>query len=54
MENSVANFVITADTVSPVTNAINSGLSTLVPIGIGIMGTFIGIGLIKRVIYTFL
>lgn len=41
-------------TVSPVTNAINSGLNTLVPIGIGIMGTFIGIALIKRVIYTFL
>lgn len=54
MENTVPNFVITADTVKPVTNAINSGLSTLVPIGIGIMGTFIGIALIKRIIYTFL
>jgi len=54
MENSVQAFTITADTVSPVTNAINSGLNTLVPIGIGIMGTFIGIALIKRVIYTFL
>ena len=52
--NSVANFTITADTVSPVTDAINSGLTTLVPIGIGIMGTFIGIALIKRIIYTFL
>lgn len=50
----VSNFTITANTVSPVTNAINSGLTTLVPIGIGIMGTFIGISLIKRVIYTFL
>jgi hypothetical protein len=29
-------------------------LTTLVPIGVGIMGTFIGISLIKRVIYTFL
>lgn len=53
-ETSVASFTISADTVSPVTNAINSGLSTLVPIGIGIMGTFIGIALIKRIIYTFL
>lgn len=50
----VAKFTITSDTVSPVTNAINSGLTTLVPIGIGIMGTFIGIALIKRIIYTFL
>lgn len=53
MEN-VPSFTVTADTVAPVTNAINSGLNTLIPIGIGIMGTFIGISLIKRVIYTFL
>lgn len=53
-EASVSAFTITADTVEPVTNAINSGLTTLVPIGIGIMGTFIGIALIKRIIYTFL
>lgn len=51
---SVDAFTITSRTVEPVTNAINSGLTTLVPIGIGIMGTFIGISLIKRVIYTFL
>ena len=50
----VAKFTITSDTVAPVTHAINSGLTTLVPIGIGIMGTFIGIALIKRIIYTFL
>lgn len=53
MEN-VQAFTVTADTVAPVTNAINSGLNTLIPIGIGIMGTFISIALIKRVIYTFL
>ena len=52
--SSIKAFTVTADTVAPVTNAINSGLNTLIPIGIGIMGTFIGISLIKRVIYTFL
>ncbi len=52
--NTVGAFEITANTVSPVTNAINSGLNVLIPIGIGIMATFIGISLIKRVIYTFL
>ena len=52
--NEVSGFTITANTVAPVTQAINSGLSVLIPIGIGIMGTFIGISLIKRVIYTFL
>ena len=54
MEKEVLAFTVTADTVKPVTDAINSGLTTLIPIGIGIMGTFIGIALIKRVIYTFL
>ena len=47
-------YTITATTVEPVTAAISSGLSTLMPIGIGIMATFIGIGIIKRVIYSFL
>lgn len=45
---------ITAALVAPISTAISSGLATLVPIGIGIMATFIGIGLVKRVIYTFL
>ena len=36
------NFAITADLVQPVVNAINSGLTTLVPIGLGVMATFIG------------
>lgn len=47
-------FTITADTVAPITSAISSGLTTLVPIGIGIMATFVGISLIPRIIYKFL
>lgn len=47
-------FAITAELVAPITAAISSGLSTLVPIGLGIMGTFIGISLIPRIIYKFL
>lgn len=45
---------ITADMLKPVTDSIDSGLTTLVPIGLGIMGTMIGISLIRRIIYTFL
>lgn len=52
--DSVTTFQITADLVAPITNAINSGLTTLVPIGIGVMATFVGIGLIPRIIYKFL
>ena len=47
-------YTVTADSVAPITTAISSGLTTLMPIGIGIMATFIGISIIKRVIYTFL
>lgn len=47
-------FVITAETVAPITDALSSGLTTLVPVGIGIMATFIGISLIPRIIYKFL
>ena len=47
-------FEITSDLVAPITTAISSGLTTLVPIGIGIMAVFIGIGLIPRIIYKFL
>ena len=52
--NTVNSFTVTADVISPVTNAINSALNTLIPIGLGIMGTMIAVSLIKRVIYTFL
>ena len=45
---------VTAELIKPITEGINSGLGVLVPVGIGIMATFIGISLIKRVIYTFL
>ena len=47
-------FTITAQTVAPVVEAISSGLTTLVPVGIGIMATFVGISLIPRIIYKFL
>lgn len=47
-------FVVSAELVQPVVNAISSGLATLVPVGIGIMATFVGISLIPRIIYKFL
>lgn len=50
----MSGFEITAELVAPVTTAISSGLTTLVPIGIGIMATFVGISLIPRIIYKFL
>lgn len=48
------SFIVTSDLVKPVMDTIMSSLSVLVPIGLTIMSTFIGIGLIQRVIYKFL
>lgn len=47
-------FAINSELVKPISDAISSGLTTLVPIGIGIMAVMIGIGLIPRIIYKFL
>ena len=47
-------YTVTAESVAPITTAITSALTNLMPVGIGIMATFIGIAVLKRVIYTFL
>ena len=47
-------FAITSELVAPIQTAIDSGLTVLVPIGIGIMAVLVGIALIPRVIYKFL
>lgn len=47
-------FEITSNAIKPITEAITSGLGVLVPVGLGIMATFIGISLIPRIIYKFL
>ena len=47
-------FQITSEAIKPITEAISSGLTVLVPVGLGIMATFVGISLIPRIIYKFL
>lgn len=46
--------MITAEMLAPITTALQTNLDVLVPVGIGIMGTMIGIGLIPRIVYKFL
>lgn len=48
------DFAVTAELIKPIQDAIDSGLGTLVPVGIGIMAVFVGISLIPRIIYKFL
>ena len=53
-DTAVTAFTVTNDLIQPLVDTINSGLNVLVPVGIGIMGTFIGIRLVRRIIFTFL
>lgn len=47
-------FAITEALIKPLQDTISSGFDLLVPIGISVMGAFIGISLIKRLIFSFL
>ena len=47
-------MTITADMLAPITEAINSGLTVLVPVALGIMGTMIGVKLIPKIIHRFI
>lgn len=46
--------MLTSEMLQPITTAISSNLTLLVPVGIGIMGTMIGVSLIPRIVYKFL
>ncbi len=46
--------MITAEMLAPITTTLSSNLDVLLPVGIGIMGTMIGVGLIPRIVYKFL
>lgn len=46
--------MITAEMLAPITEALSSNLEVIIPVGMGIMGTMIGVGLIPRLIYKFL
>lgn len=47
------DLVITSNMLKPITEAVTSNLSTLLPVGIGIMGIMLGVSLIPRIIYKF-
>ena len=46
--------MVDASMLAPITEALTSNLDVLLPVGIGIMGTMIGISLIPRIVYKFL
>lgn len=46
--------MISAEMLAPITEALTSNLEVILPVGLGIMGTMIGVGLIPRLVYKFL
>ena len=46
--------MISAEMLAPITEALTSNVNVILPVGLGIMGTMIGIGLIPRLVYKFL
>lgn len=54
VNNAITYFTVTDTMVQPLVNTINSALTVMVPIGLGIMGSFIGVNVVKRMIWSFL
>lgn len=45
--------MVTTEMLAPITTAVTSNLTLLVPVGIGIMALMIGVALIPKIIYRF-
>jgi len=46
-------MVVSAAMLQPITDAVNSNLDALLPVGIGIMAIMVGVTLIPRIIWKF-
>lgn len=46
--------MVSAEMLAPITEALTSNLNILLPVGLSIMGTMIGVSLIPRIVYKFL
>ncbi len=44
---------LTADLMEPIVEAVESGATILIPIGIGIMAVMVGVSMIPRIVYKF-
>ena len=46
--------MVSAEMLAPITESLTSNLNILLPVGLSIMGTMIGVSLIPRIVYKFL
>ena len=52
--NVITYWTVTDSLISPLFTAINSNIDAAIPYGLGIMGSFLGVNVLKRIIYTFI
>lgn len=45
--------MLTADLLTPIATAVNSNLTLIIPVGVGIMATLIGVRLVPKIIKMF-
>lgn len=50
----VQAFQLTSAMIQPVVTAINDALATAVPIGFTVMGSMIGVSIVRRIVYSFI
>lgn len=50
---SASLVTVTSEMLAPITSAITSNLTVLLPVGITVMAVMIGVSLIPRIIYKF-
>lgn len=46
--------MITAELLEPITTAVTTNITTILPIGLTIMGSMVGVSMIPKLIYKFL
>jgi len=49
-----SSVFITAEMLAPILDAVNGNMTVLLPVGLAIMGTMLGVRLIPRIVYKFL
>ena len=47
-------YIISSSDLTPISTAVNSSITAALPIGIAVMATMIGLGVVCRVIYKFI
>ena len=50
----ITYWTVSDGLISPLFDAINTNINACIPYGMGIMGSFVGINVLKRVLYSFL